>query len=34
MILELATLNVKVGQGAEFEQAFGEAQAIIASMPG
>ena len=34
MILEVAVLNVKAGQGAAFEQAFGEAQAIIASMPG
>ena len=34
MILEVAVLNVKAGQGAAFEQAFAEAQVIIASMPG
>ena len=34
MTLEVAVLNVKAGQGATFEQAFGEAQAIIAAMPG
>jgi heme-degrading monooxygenase HmoA len=34
MILEVAILNVKAGQAADFEQAFAEAQAIIASMPG
>lgn len=34
MILEVAILNVKAGQTAEFEQAFAEAQAIIATMPG
>ena len=34
MILEIALLNVKPGQSAEFEKAFGQAQAIIASMPG
>lgn len=34
MILEVAILNVRPGQGAEFEQAFSLAQTIIASMPG
>lgn len=34
MILEVAILNVIPGQTEEFERAFGEAQAIIASMPG
>ena len=34
MILEVALLNVRPGQAAAFERAFGEAQAIIASMPG
>jgi heme-degrading monooxygenase HmoA len=34
MILELAILHVKPGQGSAFEQAFAEAQPIIASMPG
>src|SRR5688572_11092999 len=34
MILEVAILNVKPGREAEFETAFREAQAIIASMPG
>jgi len=34
MILELAILNVRRGQAAEFEQAFGKAQRIISSMPG
>jgi heme-degrading monooxygenase HmoA len=34
MILEVAILNVKAGEGAAFEQAFGQAQQIIASMPG
>ncbi|WP_422017583.1 antibiotic biosynthesis monooxygenase family protein [Roseateles sp.] len=34
MILEIAQLQVRPGQGAEFEAAFAEAQAIIASMPG
>ena len=34
MILEIAILNVKAGQVMAFEQAFGEAQAIIASIPG
>lgn len=34
MILEVAPLQVKAGQGATFEAAFREAQKIISSMPG
>lgn len=34
MILEVATLDVKPGLGPEFEQAFAEAEHIIASMKG
>lgn len=34
MILEVATLNVRPGQEAAFEQAFAQARAIIASSPG
>jgi heme-degrading monooxygenase HmoA len=34
VILEVAVLDVRAGQGADFERAFAEAQAIIASMPG
>jgi heme-degrading monooxygenase HmoA len=34
MILEVATLNVRPGRAAEFEQAFREAQRIISSMKG
>jgi len=34
MILEVAMLNVRSGQGADFESAFRQASAIIASMPG
>lgn len=34
MILEVAILNVKSGQGAKFEAAMTEARPIIASMPG
>ena len=34
MILEVAILDVKPGQGCEFEMIFGEAQRIIANMPG
>jgi heme-degrading monooxygenase HmoA len=34
VILEVAVLNVKPGEGAQFEAAFKEAQRIIASMPG
>jgi heme-degrading monooxygenase HmoA len=34
MILEVAILDVKPDQGADFEAAFGEAQKIISSMKG
>ena len=34
MILEVALLNVRSGEGSAFEQAFEQTQAIIASMPG
>ena len=34
MILEAAPLQVKPGQFAAFEKAFGVAQAIISAMPG
>lgn len=34
MILEIAHLTVRAGQNEAFEQAFSEAQKIIASMPG
>ena len=34
MILEVAMLNVRPGQTAEFEKAFGLAKIIIAKMPG
>jgi heme-degrading monooxygenase HmoA len=34
MILEVAPLQVRPGQTAEFEAAFRKAQAIIAAMPG
>ena len=34
MVLEIAQLQVKPGQTAQFEAAFATAQAIIASMPG
>ena len=34
MILEVATLNVRVGESMAFEQAFSQAQNIISSMPG
>ena len=34
MILEVAVLNVRTGESVNFERAFVEAQAIIASMPG
>lgn len=34
MILEVAILNVKVGETAAFETAFSQAQSIIARMPG
>jgi heme-degrading monooxygenase HmoA len=33
-VLEVAVLDVKPGESAGFERAFGEAQRIIASMPG
>jgi heme-degrading monooxygenase HmoA len=34
MILEVAILNIRPGESADFERAFAEVQAIIASMPG
>lgn len=34
MILEVATLDVRPGQEADFERAFAVASLIIASMPG
>ncbi len=34
MILELAILNVRVGERAAFEAAFDEAKEIISAMPG
>ena len=34
MVLEVAILNVIPGQETKFEQAFGSAQKIIASIPG
>ena len=34
MILEVAKLNVRPGEGDAFEQAFSQAQNIISSMPG
>ena len=34
MVLEVALLNVRTGEGAAFEQAFAQAQGIISSMPG
>lgn len=34
MILEVAMLNVREGQTAEFEAAFSQASAIIAASPG
>jgi heme-degrading monooxygenase HmoA len=34
MILEAAALTVKPGESERFEAAFGQAQSIIASMPG
>jgi len=34
LILEVAVLNVRSGQGNAFEKAFETAQAIIASIPG
>ncbi len=34
MVLEVAVLNIVPGQGQDFEEAFFEAQRIIAAMPG
>lgn len=34
LILEIAHLQVKAGQGPEFETVFGRAEGIIAAMPG
>jgi hypothetical protein len=34
MILEVALLNIRPSESADFERTFAEAQAIIASMPG
>jgi heme-degrading monooxygenase HmoA len=34
MVLEVAILNVRPNQTAEFEEAFATAQSIISSMPG
>lgn len=34
MILEIAHLTIRPGQNSAFEQAFAQAQCIIASMPG
>jgi heme-degrading monooxygenase HmoA len=34
MILEVAVLNVRSGEGADFERAFAQAQEIISAMPG
>ncbi len=34
VILEVAPLSIRPGQTAAFEAAFGQAQSIIASMPG
>ena len=34
MVLEIAQLQVRPGQTAQFEAAFAKAQAIIASIPG
>jgi len=34
MILEVAILDVKLGEEARFEQAFAQAQSIISNMPG
>jgi heme-degrading monooxygenase HmoA len=34
MILEVAPLQIRPGQAADFEAAFAKAQTIIASMPG
>ena len=34
MILEVAVLNVRSGEGDDFERAFAQAQEIISAMPG
>lgn len=34
MVLEVAVLNIVTGQARDFEEAFCEAQRIIAAMPG
>ena len=34
MVLEVAALVVRAGQGAAFEAAFSEAQALVAAAPG
>jgi heme-degrading monooxygenase HmoA len=34
VILEIAPLQIRSGQSADFEAAFAQAQAIISSMPG
>lgn len=34
MVLEVAVLQVRAGEGAAFEAAFGEAQQFISSVPG
>ena len=34
MVLEVAVLNIAPGQAQDFEEAFREAQQIIAAMPG
>jgi heme-degrading monooxygenase HmoA len=34
MILEIAQLQVRPGQGTDFEVAFAQAQSIISAMPG
>lgn len=34
MILEVAILNIRIGQAADFEAAFKQASPIISSMPG
>lgn len=34
MILEIAQLQIRPGQGGAFEASFAQAQALVASMPG
>jgi heme-degrading monooxygenase HmoA len=34
VVLEAVTLHIRTGQSVQFEQAFQQAQSIIASMPG